>query len=335
MIQLLVQMGADPVREDSLKQTPLFYACREGNTKAIAFLISDGRDNINRQDKYGQTPIYYCIREGHIHTTQQLIDLGAMFDHCDTKNQRPVFYAIQHNKFEMVKFLLDKGADLQLEDKKGVNPTLYAKKQNRLEILSLLLDRGGQLSDPRKQNQTNNRKPQKQATVPEVKPVVNERKIPRRYTLTTLREGGYYSPMTDQEFEEFKRAHPEMARYFELNDNDEDLQPISQLQVPEVPESAPIYDQWEKAAQRMLTTLNRNQKTYIFANPVDWQELKIPDYPNVVKNPMDFGTIKGKLREHKYERIQEFMEDMELVFYNCRLYNGTESDVGQIGVQVQ
>ena len=59
----------------------------------------------------------------------------------------------------MVKFLLDKGADLQLEDKKGVNPTLYAKKQNRLEILSLLLDRGGQLSDPRKQNQTNNRKP--------------------------------------------------------------------------------------------------------------------------------------------------------------------------------
>jgi len=28
------------------------------------------------------------------------------------------------------------------------------------------------------------------------------------------------------------------------------------------------------------------------------------------------------------------MDDMELVFYNCRLYNGTETDVGKIGVAV-
>jgi len=29
------------------------------------------------------------------------------------------------------------------------------------------------------------------------------------------------------------------------------------------------------------------------------------------------------------------MEDMELVFYNCKLYNGTASEIGQIGVSVQ
>ena len=110
-----------------------------------------------------------------------------------------------------------------MEDKKQVNPTLYAKKQNRLEILSLLLEKGGQLSDPTRQNQNSNRKPKQQAAAaviappPEQKLQVNERKIARRYTLTMLREGGYYSPMTDQEFDEFKRVHPEMARYFETN----------------------------------------------------------------------------------------------------------------------
>jgi len=98
--------------------------------------------------------------------------------------------------------------------------------------------------------------------------------------------------------------------------------------VPEVPESAPIFDQWEKAATRMLTMLKRNQKAYIFANPVNYIELNIPDYPLMVKNPMDFTTISTKLKDHKYERIQEFMEDMELVFYNCRVYNGIENDVG-------
>ena len=80
--------------------------------------------------------------------------------------------------------------------------------------------------------------------------------------------------------------------------------------------------------------LQRNQKAHIFANPVDYKALNILDYPTMVKNPMDFSTIKSKLKEHKYERINEFMEDMELVFYNCRVYNGTESDVGQIGVTI-
>ena len=49
---------------------------------------------------------------------------------------------------------------------------------------------------------------------------------------------------------------------------------------------------------------------------------------------MDLTTVKTKLKEHKYEKIQDFMADMELVFYNRRLYNGTESQVGQIGVAV-
>ena len=83
----------------------------------------------------------------------------------------------------------------------------------------------------------------------------NERKIPRRYMLTKLREGGHYSPMTDAEFEEFRRQNPKIARYFELTEDGDDLQGLDDLNVPEVPESAPIFDQWEKAATRMLTTL--------------------------------------------------------------------------------
>lgn len=81
--------------------------------------------------------------------------------------------------------------------------------------------------------------------------------------------------------------------------------------------------------------LLRDQKAYIFANPVDYVALKIPDYPSIVQNPMDFSTIKKKLKEDKYASISDFMADMELVFYNCRVYNGIQSEVGQIGVTVQ
>ena len=135
--------------------------------------------------------------------------------------------------------------------------------------------------------------------------------------------------MSDAEFEIFRVENPELADYFTLNsDSGSPLRSPSELKVPQVPDSAPIYDQWEKAAQRTLTTLQRNQKAYIFQNPVNYVELKIPDYPQIVKNPMDFSTIRQKLKEHKYRGIEGFMADMDLVFFNCRLYNGTESDVG-------
>ena len=35
MIKMLTEMGADGAKEDSLKQSPIFYACREGNNEAI------------------------------------------------------------------------------------------------------------------------------------------------------------------------------------------------------------------------------------------------------------------------------------------------------------
>lgn len=145
------------------------------------------------------------MREGHIRTTQLLIDNGAIFDHADTKNQRPIYYAIQANKFEMVKFLIDKGADLSMEDKKGISPSAWAKKHNRQEVLNLLMQNGAPNPDlvRSKSNKNRPKKAPVPETPPEPKPVVNERKLPRRYMLTKIRDGGFYTPMSDQEFEEF------------------------------------------------------------------------------------------------------------------------------------
>ena len=86
MLKLLVeQFNVDPIKEDTLKQTPLFYAAREGNSTIIRFLAEQCGENLNRQDKYGQTAIYYCVREGNIQVTQLMIDLGADFDLPDVK----------------------------------------------------------------------------------------------------------------------------------------------------------------------------------------------------------------------------------------------------------
>lgn len=56
-----------------------------------------------------------------------------------------------------------------------------------------------------------------------------------------------------------------------------------------------------------------------FTEPVD--PAYAPDYYSIVKNPMDFGTIKKKLESGSYGDHEEFHSDMLLVRDNCRLYN--------------
>ena len=54
-------------------------------------------------------------------------------------------------------------------------------------------------------------------------------------------------PLSEEEFNKFKADYPEFARYFEAESNY-----INTLPIPDVSESAPIYDHWDKAAKRLL-----------------------------------------------------------------------------------
>lgn len=60
---------------------------------------------------------------------------------------------------------------------------------------------------------------------------------------------------------------------------------------------------------------------------MDYVKLCIPDYLEIIKTPMDFGTVKTNLLNNKYGRIQDFIADVQLVFDNCILYNGESSQV--------
>lgn len=55
--------------------------------------------------------------------------------------------------------------------------------------------------------------------------------------------------------------------------------------------------------------------------------LKVPDYYQVITNPMDFGTIKYKLNMGEYRRDDDLMRDAFLVFDNCNTYNDSDAEV--------
>lgn len=68
--------------------------------------------------------------------------------------------------------------------------------------------------------------------------------------------------------------------------------------------------------------MTKHTSSWIFLEPVDPIKLNIPDYFDIVKEPMDLSTIRTKLNSNQYMRATEFVRDVTLMFDNCILYNG-------------
>ncbi|WBW74600.1 Swr1 complex bromodomain subunit Bdf1 [Schizosaccharomyces osmophilus] len=91
----------------------------------------------------------------------------------------------------------------------------------------------------------------------------------------------------------------------------------------------------QKYCAAIVRQLKRTKDSAPFRAPVDPVKQNIPDYPTIVKQPMDLGTIEKKTSNRIYSSPQEFIDDMNLMFSNCFLYNGTNSPVGSMGKSLQ
>ena len=57
-------------------------------------------------------------------------------------------------------------------------------------------------------------------------------------------------------------------------------------------------------------------------------ELGLLDYPQIVKKPMDFSTIKKTLlKGGKYETYEDVFAEVQLIWDNCKTYNMAGSDI--------
>ena len=77
--------------------------------------------------------------------------------------------------------------------------------------------------------------------------------------------------------------------------------------------------------------IEKDKNAFSFLEPVDYVALNLPDYPKIIKHPMDLGTCKNNLLNGKYKIFQEFMDDLHLIWENCRTYNQQKSEIVKCG----
>ncbi|KIX05307.1 uncharacterized protein Z518_06179 [Rhinocladiella mackenziei CBS 650.93] len=81
--------------------------------------------------------------------------------------------------------------------------------------------------------------------------------------------------------------------------------------------------------KRVISNLKKSNASAAFRLPVDYVALNIPSYPDVIKHPMDLGTIDQRLKQNKYTSLAAFVSDFQLIVNNCFTFNGPDHAVSQ------
>ena len=85
--------------------------------------------------------------------------------------------------------------------------------------------------------------------------------------------------------------------------------------------------------RKLLKQLQGHKSSWPFREPV--KEKEVPDYYQIIKDPMDLRLIETKIQERRYQRLLDFIGDVTKIFDNCRYYNAKESNIARCATSLE
>jgi hypothetical protein len=79
-----------------------------------------------------------------------------------------------------------------------------------------------------------------------------------------------------------------------------------------------------KCDQLVKSLMKRSQGVH-FSRPVEWKKMGLTDYPKLIKEPMDLGTVAERVGKSYYSRLEQFANDVRLVWKNAFIFNAPDS----------
>uniref|UniRef100_A0A096LRN1 Bromodomain containing 7 n=1 Tax=Poecilia formosa TaxID=48698 RepID=A0A096LRN1_POEFO len=103
-------------------------------------------------------------------------------------------------------------------------------------------------------------------------------------------------------------------------DKEQSRTPIrSELDKLEEKEQTPL----QEALNQLIRQLQRKDPNAFFAFPVT--DLIAPGYSSIIKRPMDFSTMKDKVKKEFYQSLDELKADFRIMCENAMIYNKPET----------
>ncbi|ODH45443.1 hypothetical protein ACO22_00013 [Paracoccidioides brasiliensis] len=95
--------------------------------------------------------------------------------------------------------------------------------------------------------------------------------------------------------------------------------------------TSPVTKLQTRFLTRCLQGLKRLHDARFFREPVDAVKLNIPNYPLIIKNPMDLRTMEDKLKQGSYASVDAVIADFNLMIENSVTFNGADHVVSMEG----
>lgn len=99
--------------------------------------------------------------------------------------------------------------------------------------------------------------------------------------------------------------------------------------VDEIAHHGPNYEQ----LLHLLENMQNHASSWPFLQPVSKDE--VPDYYDVIEEPMDLATIEAKLEQDHYATPEDFIRDATLMFDNCQKFNNETTPYAKCAVTLE
>lgn len=139
IVELLLQLGANPNATDRAGHTPLYCVgneCyEESGGDIVRALVQAGADVDTPCDLKHCTALHMAARRGNILVAGALLDCKANIEVRDKSGDTPLRRAVNCGKAEMVAFLLSRGADAHAKGSRGLTPWQAARGGTMKKVL--------------------------------------------------------------------------------------------------------------------------------------------------------------------------------------------------------
>ncbi|CAN4117569.1 unnamed protein product [Withania somnifera] len=136
---------------------------------------------------------------------------------------------------------------------------------------------------------------------------------------------------------EKEKRTPKVNQFYRKSDNKKSKSNAKKVSGPESRHGigpGKFSNQMLKSCRALLERLMKHKHGWVFNQPVDTEGLGLHDYFDIIKNPMDLGTVKSRLETNLYKSPKEFAEDVRLTFQNAMTYNPKGQDVHMMAEQL-
>ena len=146
VLDVLLELGADPNEKDIGGIPLLVTAVTDGNMTVLNILLKYDKTNINVKTDESCNAAVYAAERNQIDALKLLIKHGINVNQKDSLNVTPLMHAAISNNYECAKLLIENGAKINEQDNDGLTALNYAllgiENKSSRTCLEYLLDKG-------------------------------------------------------------------------------------------------------------------------------------------------------------------------------------------------